>query len=154
MSQSGLLLVARDASIRSACRGWLPPSGAPFKKTITDPFTRKPVIVVSAPVPDAVNASLECDSVADVSKALRKVEPLCIELKIKPKMSFSLSAEPFLFGFDRNFEEMMGVPKISKIAVDAENDAAKYVGDKLGEYCDPAKRRAERLSMFLITYAF
>jgi hypothetical protein len=150
MSQFGLLLVTDEATVRRACRGWLPATAEKTARTMINPFTGEPIEVFSQ-APAGLDDSLDCASLEEAREALEKAQPICVDFQLHRQLrtDFLNDADKFLFGNDKE-----GVVSIERVPVELEAKVVEHFGSKLGAYADAANRRAENLAIFVLVYSF
>ena len=147
MSRFALLLITDAQSVDDACRGWLPPLETPIKQVIKNPFNGKSISVDSY-------VSLEFDgktaaSQYEVYKKLSKATPISIDFQCGGEVDSLIDAAvPY-----RIRRGPMGLSiTIDRITDENEQRVVEFFEDQLGEYDDPARRRAENLHMYFFVY--
>jgi hypothetical protein len=150
MSQFAILLVTDEKTVEGACRGWVRPAEKPVTKTMTNPFTREPVLVTSYVPPD-FDDDVDCATLIEVYNDLKRAKPVCIDFQLSSllRADFADGNTPFLIGNDE-----IGVVRIDRISRDKEAKVVKHFANELGPYASEEARRSQDLSMFLLVYDF
>ena len=147
MSRFALLLITDAQSVDDVCRGWLPPLEAPIKKLIKNPFSGKTMSVDSYIPPEF--DSKTAASLNEVYKKLSKATPISIDFQCGGEVDSLIDAAvPY-----RIRRGPMGLSiTIDRVPAENEQQVVEFFEDQLGEYDDPARRRAEILHMYFFVY--